>query len=303
MQALYAHFQSGHDLHKGEKDLFQSIDKFYDTYLTILLFLTELNEAARLNAYEATQRYFPSQKIADTSQRFINNPVLLQLSRNRDFLTKTKLRKISWQKDIELVRKSFAQLKKSDDYTKYLENPDTSFEADQEFVTWLVKKFISASDLFNHYLEERNIYWNDDKEFLISMVAKTVKMFAEEEDESLKLLTVLKDEDDDRDFVQELYRQTVLHNEEYEKSIAEKTKNWDVERIALTDIILMKMSLTEILFFSSIPIKVSINEYIDISKDYSTPKSKVFINGIVDSIVNDYKAENKIRKTGRGLIE
>lgn len=308
LQALYAYFQTETpDMNKGERDLFQSIEKFHDTYLYILLLITELSDMARINAADALQKYIPTEKSTDKSVRFIESPVIRQLLSNRNFLGSTKQRKLTWQKEIELVRKLFMQLKRTDEYREYLENPDTSFKVDQDFLIWLVKKFLSVSDLLNHHIEEINIHWpGDDKDFLFSMVQKTIKMFGDEEaaqPEFLTLLPVFKDDEDDRDFVKQLYRQTIVHNHEYEADIAERTKNWDVERIALTDIILMKMALTEIVTFSSIPVKVSINEYIDISKDYSTPKSKIFINGIIDGLVADYRLKDKIKKTGRGLME
>lgn len=302
-QALYSYFQAEEpNMNKYEKDLFTSIHKFYDSYLLTLLLLIEFNESARLTAIDAKQRYFPSEDITDTSTKFIDNLVLQKLAANTQLELLSKQRKISWQKDIEVVRKWLAQLRKTDEFRNYISGK-SDYAADLEFVSFIVKKFLAANESFNHLMEEKNLFWVDDKSLLIPMVIKTLKLFTEEaEGEKVDLLRPLHDKEDDEAFIQELFRKTIVHDEELSKSIADKTKNWELERIALTDVILMKMALTEILQFSFIPIKVSINEYIEISKDYSTPKSKTFINGVVDKIVDDLKAEGKIRKTGKGLI-
>jgi transcription antitermination protein NusB len=304
LQALYGYFQSeDRDINRAEKELLFSVQKFYDSYILLLLLPVELSEVSRLNVLDAREKYITQKKKEDTSLRFADSPLIKQVIANPEFTAVVKKRKISWQKDIDVVRKLFNILKKTSEYQAYINDPSPSYKTEQDFLTWLIKRHLASSDIFNHTMEEINLYWGDDKDLLISMGAKTFKNLREESSESFSLLPLYKDPEDDESFMRDLLRKTILHEADYSKDIAEKTKNWEVERIALTDIILMKMALTEILHFSSVPVKVSINEYIEISKDYSTPKSKIFINGVIDSLVNDYKAINKIKKTGRGLME
>lgn len=303
LQALYGYFQSeDKDMGRAEKELLFSVHKFYDSYLLLLLLPVELSEISRVNVLDSREKYISKKKIENTSYRFAENPVIKQIIANQEFTSMIKKRKLSWQKEIEDIRKLFSILKRTPEYQDYLHKPP-SYKTDQDFIVWLIKKHLASSDVFNHTIEERNLYWADDKDLLISMGAKTYKSFSEETGENFSLLPLYKDPEDDESFMRELLRKTIIHEGEYSKDIAERTKNWEVERIALTDIILMKMALTEILYFPSVPVKVSINEYIEISKDYSTPKSKTFINGVVDSLVNDYRSADKIKKTGRGLME
>jgi N utilization substance protein B len=304
MQALYAFGQSdSQDLGRGEKDLFASIDKVYEIYLYLLQLFTEFSEFSRIGLADAMQKHLPDEDGLDVSRRFVENQVLQLLVINSDLISKTKSKKISWQKNIDIAKKLYTIVRKSDEYREYINAPETSFKADQDFIIWIFKKVIASNEVLEHHLEEKSIYWADDKDFVNSMVIKTLKSFTEISSEHHALLPLYKDEEDDMHFTRHLFRKTIVDGPSFEDTIAEKTANWDVERIAMTDIILMKMTLAEILNFSGIPVKVSINEYIDISKDYSTPKSKMFINGIIDKLVDDLKSENKIKKTGRGLLD
>ena len=164
----------------------------------------------------------------------------------------------------------------------------------------LVRKFIESSETLQNHVEEENIFWSDDFDFTIHMILRTIRNFYD--NNRFELIPIYKDEKDDKEFARKLFSQTILHNTEFEKSISERTKNWEVDRIALMDILILKMALAELISFPNIPIKVTINEFIDISKEYSTPKSKQFVNGVLDKLANDYKEQGKIVKEGRGLI-
>ncbi|MFM9027652.1 MAG: transcription antitermination factor NusB, partial [Bacteroidota bacterium] len=201
-------------------------------------------------------------------------------------------------KDHELVRKLFVELKRSATYRAYI---TTETIDESVFIAELIKTYLDESEPMSHHIEEENIFWTEDFSFVSHMVARTVRQFFEKS--RFELFGPYRDEKDDKDFVKTLFSKTILHNKEYEAAVSERTKNWDLERIAMMDILLLKMALAELVHFSGIPVKVSINEYIEISKDFSTPKSKQFINGIIDKLAADYKQAGKIVKTGRGLME
>jgi N utilization substance protein B len=212
-------------------------------------------------------------------------------------------RRISWNNEFELVRKIYNNIRASEDYDQYMNSSDDTYATHKNFVIQFFKEHIADFELLNQLYEERYLHWGDDLYLINPMVIKTIESFKEDTAPDFPLLPLYKDKEEDEQFVKELFRQTALRNGETEKLIGDKTKNWEVERIAMMDVLLMKMAITEILHFSGIPIKVSLNEFIEISKMYSTPKSKIFINGILDKLVADFKRENKLNKTGRGLME
>ena len=180
---------------------------------------------------------------------------------------------------------------------------DDSFNSHRDFALEMFRESIADFELLNHLYEEKNLHYGDDIYIVNPMIVKMIEAAKESATPDTALMTLYKDKEEDMQFVKDLFRETALRNDEIEKMIGDKTKNWEVERIAMMDVLLMKMAITEILHFSSIPVKVSLNEFIEISKMYSTPKSKIFINGILDKIVADLKAGNKLNKIGRGLME
>ncbi len=298
MQALYAFFQSENsDIGVAERELFRNIDRVNDLYYFILLFLVELGDAEQLNLEESGEKFFKDKEDKLTGFRIDNHPFIAALRTSEVFKETVKKKKLSWQKDHDLVKNTFLAIKKSAAYKEYINNGGSA----KEFLLEAVKKHILESTAFRHTIEEINSFWFEDLDFVCHMMLRSIKTFFDQK--KLELFGTYKDEEEDKQFVRELFHQTILHNTEYEKAITEKTKNWELDRIALMDIILMKMALAELMTFPSIPVKVSINEYIDISKDFSTPKSNHFINGIIDKLAADFKQNGKIVKTGRGLIE
>lgn len=304
MQALYAFFQSDNkDLSKGEKELMGSIDKIYDLYIYLLMLLIEIRDQAERIAGDAKNKRLPTESDLNPNTLFIDNAVLKQLSANTRLKREATNRKISWQTDDELVRKILTAIKSSEEYTKYMNTTERSYETDKQFILDIYKTCIADFELLEHYFEAKSIYWVDDMRLANSGVLKTIEGLTESSKPDFGLMPLYKDEAEDKQFVIELFRKTIMHEKDSEQVISEKTKNWEVERIAMMDILLMKMAITEILHFESIPVKVSLNEYIEISKLYSSPKSKMFINGILDKLVQDFKRDSKLLKTGRGLME
>ena len=300
MQALYSYFQQDRpDIGLHEKELFKSLDKIYDLYIYVLVLLNDMHHTAHLVLEENKNKRLPSKEDLDPNLKFIQNAILVSLSESGELRRELTNRKISWQNDFDLVRKLFLELRNSDLYKNYMANESRSVKEDKQFLTSVVTEFLYEHDLLNHLFEEKNIHWADDTYGAFSMVAKTIESFTTE----FKLLPLFKDAEDDKQFISTLFRKTIAGDKEYESLIDAKTKNWELDRIAAMDILLMKMAIAEFLNVSNVPVKVSLNEYIDISKEYSTPNSRTFINGVLDKIITDLKRDNKIQKTGRGLME
>jgi len=278
-----------------------SIEKIYDLYLYQLAIMVEMHHEAYKEREEMRSKYFPTEDDLKPETNFTLNKVLQIISNSESFKRMLNQKKVSWQNNLELVRKIFRKLRTTTEYKEYLKKPKTTFDEDREFIMMIYKKFIFDDDIVESYYEELNIHWTDDIFVVNSGILKTLKGI--QLGQHLELIELYKDKHEDREFVLDLFRKTIIHSEEYEEWIKNKAQNWELERIAIMDILLMKMALCEVLEFPNIPIKVTLNEYIEISKSFSTPKSNAFINGILDKLVADLREQGRIQKTGRGLIE
>ncbi len=307
LQAVYAFFQSDSaDLAKAEKQLIISIDKIQELIIYQLSFLIEIRDFASTRIEESKKKYFPTEEDLDPNMKFVENRVLKKLEDNRQFRKQHDRLKINWSEEREMIRRAYVALKAKGFYAKHMGQSEDSFEFDTEMLVKLVKKVLIDMELLEDYYESKSIYWAFDTYYTSNiLLVKLIKSIQEGDDEYKPLPELLKSDDNeaDRAFMIELFRKTILHSSEYSDMIEEKAKNWELDRIALMDTILIKMALSELLEFPSIPVKVSLNEYIDISKYYSSEKSKVFINGILDKLIIDLKEAKKIKKTGRGLLE
>jgi len=232
--------------------------------------------------------------------KFINNPVLVALDENNSLSIALEQRKINnWQANDDTILILLQAVKQSDLYEDYMSKKATSFEDDRSFIADLFSQIIAPNEKLYSYLEDFKLTWVDDIPVVNTQILKELKQFAKGGD--FKIAPLYKDEED-KDFAVALFRKTVLNETELAKEFIDKTPNWDVERIAELDTIILKMAICEFLNFPSIPLKVTINEYLELAKEYSTPKSSIFINGILDNLVKDFQANNKIKKTGRGLM-
>ncbi len=309
MQTLYAFFQSNDKrIDIAEKEMLHRIDSIYDLYLYQLLLLVELTNFFRDKMEEAKHKHLPTSEDLNPNIKIVNNKFIKQLENNAEFLSNIESRKILLKEEQSLIRKTYLKIKKSKEYLEYLKSSDNLYDSDKDIITKLFKKFILNSFDLRCFFEEKSIYWADDYDTAGIMVLKTFKSFDENSDNNTHLVSLYKnsngkDAEEDKDFIIQLFRKTIFHNKEYEKMISEKAKNWKIERIAVIDVLLMKMALYEILESPSIPVKVSLDEYIEIAKLYSTPKSKIFINGILDKLITEFTDNNKIKKTGRGLMK
>jgi N utilization substance protein B len=300
LQILYAYRASENDsLDKTEKELIFSIEKSYDLYHLILLLLVDISNYAAQRTDIARSKYFPTDEEANPNTRFIINRIITRISDSRKFSQYLESRKITWSNEEELIKSLYRNLLEWDVYQEYMNSHDDSFNQDKKFISRMVAELILPNEYLQQVLEEQSIYWNDDLEFIGSMVIKTLSRW--KENGEMPILSMFSNEDD-RLYVIDLFRKTVLHSDEYQDLIKKFSENWDFERLAMMDILIMQMAISEAIHFPSIPAKVTLNEYIEISKYYSTEKSSYFINGILDKIFLLLRTDDKIKKTGRGLI-
>ncbi|MGY4384764.1 N utilization substance protein B [Pedobacter sp. UYP24] len=291
------------DLPSAKKALMLSIDNVYEMYIWMLSLLVEVTEYTGIDADERANKHLPTADDLNPNLKLLNNKFVLVLKTNPEFVSSIHKYRMNWMADPEFVRTIFNTLKVTPEYLAYLADEDNSLEESKNIIKFIFRKIILKSHNIIQAFEDKFISWSVDKEVMQGMVAKTFKNFTSENPASNKLTPISQDWVEDSKFVEDLFLYTLKNDKEYQAYIAERTKNWDSERIALMDTILMKMAICELLNFPSIPVKVTINEYLDLSKDYSTPKSNSFINGILDKIMGDLKRNNNIKKIGRGLIE
>ena len=247
-------------------------------------------------------KMLPSENDLNPNKKFTNNKTLALLSTNISLLDKLKHEEIYWDENPELVGKIFRQIQDSETYSNYLIDEHSSFIEDRKFVSAIFMEFIAPNEDVHTYLEEKSIFWLDDFEVGNLSVIKTIKSFKENSDQYARLLPLFKNEED-KIFAFDLLKRTILNSLEYNKYIVETASNWDEERISDMDKMLMKMAICELLNFETIPVKVTLNEYIELSKDYSSNKSKIFINGVIDKLIIRFKKEGILKKLGRGLVE
>jgi N utilization substance protein B len=305
LQSLYAFHQSDtKEVKLHEKNLLHSIDQVFEMYITMLSLINEVVEYTSRDAEERANKYIKSEEDKNANVKLLSNKFITSLMQNNEYIAAVKRYRVEWSFDPELAKSLFDTLKASPDYAEYLAKTDDSIQSDKDIIKFIFKKVILKSSLAEQVFEDKFIYWNTDKEVLQALIAKTFKNFSyDDEPAKNQLAEISGNWVEDREFVVNLFEQTVRHDAAYQELIAQKTQNWEPDRIAMMDTLLMKMAIVEFINFTSIPVKVTINEYLEISKEFSTPKSNSFINGILDKILFELKAENKIKKIGRGLIE
>ena len=301
MQSVYAILQSHNDdIIREEKFLKHSILKMFDLYVLNLQLIVEVQKLAAKKMALSKKKILATTSDLKPNTKFIDNKVIDTIAQSVSVGGYIELNGLkNWEENNEYVKIVFEALLKSDLYKKYLASEEDSFKLDKAFVVDFFKEIIAPNEKLAEYYEDTLISWVDDIPFVNTWVVKTL---SKQKAKGLFVLGALYKDKDDEDFVSDLFRKTVLKQAEYEKDIAEKTPNWESDRIAEIDMILIKMSITEFINFPSIPTRVTINEYIEISKDYSTSKSSYFINGVLDKISKEFIANNKIVKIGRGLI-
>ncbi|WP_317899928.1 transcription antitermination protein NusB [Aurantibacillus circumpalustris] len=300
MQALYSFFQ--HEKANTalfEKELFKSLDKIQELYLSILALVMDIHHMALMVIDESKNKHRPNAQDLDPNLKFVNNTLLMSMVNNQDLKNQIEKRKISWQNDNDVVRRIFNLIRNGEEYKAYLELDSPGIKEDREFIVAIITEYLSENEVLISLFEEKNIHWADDTFVAFNSVIRNFEDFTGE----FKMQPLLKDEKDDLEFMSVLFNKTIVYHQQFEELIGRHTQNWEVERIANMDMLLMEMALSEILYLPNVPIKASLNEYIDISKEYSTPNSKTFVNGVLDKIIAELKRDNRIVKTGRGLKE
>ena len=302
LMILYAfNRREDNDLPKAEAELIFSIGKTYDLYHYILLLILELADIASGKIDMALQKKMPSSDDLNPNRRFIENGVVTQLRNNSDLRKYISEHKLSWANNSDIPRAMYNSMVEWDPFIAYMESGEKSFISDKKFIIRLVTEHFAVSDALLASFEELSIYWNDDMEYVSAMVEKTLRKFKAGAYENNFLMPLYKNEED-QEYAKILFRKTILRSEECSELIDRNTTNWEVERIALMDILVMKLAITEILEFPEIPVKVTLNEYIEIAKYYCTSKSSTFVNGILDKVVKEMRDNKLFRKTGRGLV-
>lgn len=302
LQSLYAfHNQENTSLDIHQKFLLNSMEKMYDLYLLMLDIMPAIKTQAE-NFIEASKnKHLPTEEDIKPRKNFVENKVLLMLEENIPFKKQLEKNKINhWQLDNEYAQILFRELRQNNTYQQYLNLNNPTFQQDKDFIVYLFKEIIAPNEKLYDYLEDKQITWTDDFPIVNTAIAKLLSELKPHTPEH-KWVPALYKNEDDKQYAELLLKKTVAEDEMLMNEIEGKTPNWDRERIAELDLLFIKMALTEFLFFPSIPVKVTINEYLEIAKEYSTPKSSLFINGLLDKISKEYASDNKLNKTGRGL--
>ena len=308
LQALYAYIESGEEnVSNGIRHLLESIDKLYELFIWQLSFLVETKRFAENKITENKHKYIPTYDDLHPNLKYVNNRLLNAIENNLEFKKREAELKINWGEDHQDVVKNYYNLMKgSPEYKKYMADKTDNFAADRKFIVTMITKYFADLDVLQDFYEDKSIYFCDDyhlvSSLLIDYLSKVKSMGVD-----AKLPTIYKadtaEANADEKFIQSLFRETVSHNEEFGKLIADNTNNWEKERICLMDMIILKMALAEFVCFPFIPVKVTMNEYIEISKYFSTPKSKIFVNGILDKLAKKLTESGAIKKSGLGLME
>lgn len=301
MQSVYAILQSKSDnLIKEENFLLFNVQKAIDLYVLQMQLFVEVKNLALEHLEIKKKKHLATAEEKNPSLNFIQNEVIQAIENSNqinEYISQKKLN--NWSNDREYVRVIWDAIQKSEIYKDYINLNSTSLKEDKDFIKNIFKEIIAPNEKLIDYYESINLGWVDDLPLVNTTVLKTIKQLNKSSSFSLKDLEVKKD---DLDFLIDLFQKTILHHEEFTEDIDDKTPNWDTDRIADIDLILIKMALTEFLYFPSIPTKVTINEYIELAKDYSTTKSSYFINGVLDKLLKNYNELDRLQKIGRGLL-
>ena len=273
----------------------ETLDKAYDLYNYLLMLMIALTEYAQKRIDAAKAKLAPTKEELYPNRKFVDNKFIAQLEVNKQLVEFIANQKRTWANDQDFIKELYEKIVETDIYKDYMASDDHSYEADRELWRKLYKTYIFNNDSLDQVLEDQSLYWNDDKEIVDTFVLKTIKRFDEKKGANQELLPEFKD-DEDQEFARRLFRRTILNSDYYRHLVSENTKNWDLDRIAFMDVIIMQTALAEILSFPNIPVSVSLNEYVEIAKLYSTAKSGSFINGTLDGIVNQLKKEGKLTK-------
>lgn len=303
MQTIYA-FKGGEsdDFSPNQKFLLFSIENMYNLYLLLVSLLIEVQKRAEADLLKKQNKHLATQEDKNPNRKFVNNELLLLLKENLQLKNQLEAHKINnWELDSEYVDVIFKAIFASDLYKTYMQNRVSDFKEDKLFIVDIFKEVIAPNDKLYEYIEDKNLTWLDDLPTINTTILKQLRKAKPSIAENYFTPKLYKDADD-KQFAIDLFKKTLLNRTALNKEIEKKTQNWDADRIANVDYVLLQMAICELKNFPSIPVKVTINEYLEIAKEYSTPKSSVFINGILDKLVKEYEEAGNLNKIGRGLV-
>ena len=295
VQLTYAYYQNGNkNIDSAEKELFFSLSKAYDLYNYLLALMVAVTKEAekRLDVAQARAK---REKLEEPSRKFVFNRFALQLTENKELLDFMSTQKTSWEESSVFLGQLFEKIEQSDIYQEYMASEEDSYDADRELWRKLYKTFIQDNEELDSILEDMSLYWNDDKEIVDTFVLKTIKRFKETNGAKEELLPEW-DSEEEKDFARKLFRSAILNADEYQRFMSEASRNWDFSRLAYMDIILMQIAIAEMMTLPNVPISVTINEYVEIAKFYSTPKSAGYINGMLDAIARNLVETGRLLK-------
>ena len=296
VQLTYAYYQNGNkNIDTAEKELFFSLSKAYDLYNYLLALIVAVSKEAR-RRLEVLQGRAEREGTEKPSTRFAYNRFAIQLEENRQLLEFTETQKKTWNDEPEFVGRLLEQIQDSQIYKDYMASDEDSYAADREVWRKIYRTLIQENEDLDQLLEEQSLYWNDDKEIVDTFVLKTIKRFDEQNGKNQELLPEY-DSEEDKEFARKLFRATIMNADEYQRYMSEASRNWDFSRLAYMDVVIMQIAIAEMLSFPSIPVNVTINEYVDIAKLYSTLKSGSYINGMLDAIARHLIHTGRMIKT------
>ncbi|MFR9166238.1 MAG: transcription antitermination factor NusB [Dysgonomonas sp.] len=295
IQVLYSYYQNQDgNIRKAESELQHSFEKTYDLYFYFLQLLVELTDLYGRRVDAAKSKLLPTEEDMNPNTKLLRNRFIKQLRDNNTLNEHLKNRPFSWNNSENLLKDILSEILSSDIYSGYIEVKST-YANDREFWRKIVKFILATNEELYNFLEDENLFWNDDIDITLSFVVKTIKMFDKDSSSQQPLMPMFKDQED-HDFAKKLLKETLFNGKEYREIISDFAKNWESERIAFIDQIIIQAAIAELLNFPSIPVNVTLNEYIDIAKGYSTEKSASFVNGLLDSIVNKFREEKRLIK-------
>jgi N utilization substance protein B len=305
LQAIYAYHQSENsNLPQAEHQLLEHVEDLYKLFIYQLSFWVEVKQFAERRIEENKQKHFPTEEDLNPNMKFVNNRILKALEDNKHLEKLVQQYKINWTDSREdFIRNMFVRLTETPEYQEYMTNGEDSFNDDKRFLVSVIETYMPENGLLYDYYSDRDLTFNSDYQMAIYLLWKFIGEMPSSFDAFSMLPPIYKAEEEDKEFVVKLFEKTILHADEYMELVKANISNWDYERLALMDKILIFMALTEFIEFHSIPVKVTINEYIEISKFYSTPESRRFVNGMLDRLATVLKEEGKLVKTGLGLVD
>lgn len=294
IQILYSYYQKeDRNLSNVLKELVFSLDKAFELYNSLLLLLVALRDMAQARIEHGLAKLLPSPEDLNPNRRFVENRFIVQLSENASLRDYEKARKISWTDHSDFVRQLLDRIQASEAYKEYMEAEATDYDKDREFFRVLYKQFICGNEDLDELLVDDCIYWTDDKETVDTFVLKTIRRFEAKNGADQQLLPEFRDEED-RNFALSLLENAIKEEKHYRELIQKHMRNWEIGRVAFMDVVIMQTALAEILTVPGIPVTVSLNEYVDIAKSYSTPKSGGFVNGTLDGVVRTLRSEHAL---------